>query len=240
MYLMRANKKSSSATSGFIAAVLSVSCATVLSTFPVAAQQTARASVGCPKPGDIPLDWSAQRLKEACPGTTTVTGAAPSANTDVTVLNCENLKTVAAAAPRASVGTGSSDVQVAAQTYQTSCVDSKPPPVTVTQTTAPKVPDGIYSFSRGYSQPPAGSKGTCDQYTGSAVVSGRRIEFESSGYRWAGAVTNDGYVEIRNAGIQPIGNQKPLRNPTSILGPVGNANLYNGYCGSGYFVLSRR
>jgi hypothetical protein len=190
-----------------------------------------RASVGCPPPGKVPLDWTAKQLVEACPPIP----PAPSTSSTASGLNCENLKTLA----RASVGTGNSpDVLVAQQTLDASCRPTPTGSAVVAPPPPPPPRPASYTFSRGYNSPPRGSQGICDQYTGTAEVANGRITFDSSSYRWTGTVSSDGFVSIRTGGIAPLGNQKPLKHETAILGPMGKASMYNGYCGYGYFRLT--
>lgn len=235
MYPSHANRKphrsSSNLAVGLFAVAIAMSAATVPN--PALAQQPP-ASAGCPSPGHIPLDWTGKQFLEACPPTTTLKGD-PGKVDDVTTLNCENLKRAMELKPRASVGTGAADVHVSQQQYQESCAANRPP---VTQVAAPKFRDGIYDSIRGYTNPPPNSQGICDQYKPRVLISGKRIEFDSSGFRWAGTISNDGYVDIRTAGITPLPGNKPLKHETSIQGPAGKASLYNGFCGEGYFRLS--
>ena len=94
--------------------------------------------------------------------------------------------------------------------------------------------NGAVRFERGYNTRWTGSKArTCgNQYTGMAYINNGTIEFNSGGHTWRGTISANSYISISRNGVFP----RP-KNPTSIVGPMFNAELYNGFCGGGYFRL---
>lgn len=96
---------------------------------------------------------------------------------------------------------------------------------------------GVFRFERGYNTQYSGSKGEICQsyYSGDAYLNQGRIEFTSGGHTWRGTISQNSYISITRDGVTP----RP-KNHTVISGPMLNAELYNGYCGSGFFRLSTK
>jgi len=96
---------------------------------------------------------------------------------------------------------------------------------------------GIYKFERGYHTQYSGSKKKIcrSYYSGDIFVHSGRVQFTSGGHTWHGTISQNSYISITRDGVTP----RP-KNPTSITGPVQNAELYNGYCGKGFFRVSKK
>jgi len=97
-------------------------------------------------------------------------------------------------------------------------------------------PVGLFSFERGYHTAYSGQKAvTCAPiYYGTARISKSGvITFTSGGHDWRGFVSRDGALTITHDGVS---NPTPIHE-TAIIGPLENARLFNGYCGSGFFRL---
>ena len=97
--------------------------------------------------------------------------------------------------------------------------------------------NGVFRFDRGYFTKHEGEKAEIckPHYWGDAYISNGQIQFASGGFTWRGTISNNSFISITRAGVFP-----PLKHPTSISGPMLDAELYNGYCGYGYFRLSGR
>lgn len=93
---------------------------------------------------------------------------------------------------------------------------------------------GAFRYERGYDRSFSGRKGQICQryYSGTAFLNNGWIEFSSGGHTWRGRVLPNSHIAVSREGITP----RP-KNPTSISGPITDAYMYNGYCGSGYFRL---
>lgn len=93
---------------------------------------------------------------------------------------------------------------------------------------------GYFRYERGYYTHWSGAKADICRplYTGEAYVDHGRISFTSGGHTWVGTVSENSYISITRDGVTP----RP-KNPTGITGPIYDAELYNGYCGSGFFQL---
>ncbi|RKF13823.1 hypothetical protein D6850_11520 [Roseovarius spongiae] len=94
---------------------------------------------------------------------------------------------------------------------------------------------GAFRFERGYNNHYSGAKGRIckSYYSGDAYLDNGRIQFTSGGHTWRGTISSNSYISVTRDGVTP----RP-KNPTSITGPMFNAELYNGYCGYGFFRLS--
>lgn len=94
---------------------------------------------------------------------------------------------------------------------------------------------GTFRFERGYHTQYSGRKAEICRtyYSGTAYLDNGRIVFTSGGHTWRGTISNNSYISITRENVTP----RP-KNPTSITGPMFNAELYNGYCGYGFFRLS--
>ena len=96
---------------------------------------------------------------------------------------------------------------------------------------------GVFRFERGYHTQYSGAKRNICQpyYSGDAYLDRGQITFTSGGHTWRGTITQNSFVSITRDGVTP----RP-KNPTSISGPMLEAELYNGYCGYGFFRLSAK
>ena len=94
---------------------------------------------------------------------------------------------------------------------------------------------GRFHFERGYNTQYSGAKGRICKtyYSGEADLDNGRIQFISGGHTWRGTISSNSYVSVTRDGVTP----RP-KNPTSITGPMFNAEIYNGHCGYGFFRLS--
>jgi hypothetical protein len=98
------------------------------------------------------------------------------------------------------------------------------------------IPVGLFTFTRGYYTEYEGSKAkTCQsKYEGEAHIDDDgTISFTSGGHDWQGIVKDDLTIVITREGVT---NPRP-RNQTAIYGNLYDANLYNGFCGQGFFQL---
>ncbi|KUF09640.1 hypothetical protein [Pseudoponticoccus marisrubri] len=93
---------------------------------------------------------------------------------------------------------------------------------------------GTVRFERGYDTRWSGRKASICQryYSGRAYIENGRIEFNSGGHTWRGTISQSSYISITRNGVTP----RP-KNHTVISGPMFDAELYNGYCGAGFFRL---
>ncbi len=94
---------------------------------------------------------------------------------------------------------------------------------------------GIFRFERGYHNSYTGAKARIckSYYAGDAYLDNGRVEFTSGGHTWRGTISQNSYISVTRDGVTP----RP-KNHTVISGPMFNAELYNGYCGKGFFRLS--
>ncbi len=97
--------------------------------------------------------------------------------------------------------------------------------------------DGVYVGRRGYTDSgrPSKSKWCLSRYNFTMTVQNHYVSFNSDGRYWQGFINDQGYVTIEHSGISPAPNHQ-----TYISGPLNNAQLYNGYCGYGYFTVQRQ
>ena len=174
----------------------------------------------------------------ATPPPVTTPPPTPVVQGGATPLTCGQLKSLATTYDsRASVGRP--EGAVAAQTVADHCASKPDESIPTPAIPPPSGPQGTYSFVRGYSNPPRDSGDTCASvYRGIAIVSNGRIAFDSDVYHWTGTVSSNGIIQIDTDGITPLPGHKPLKNKTAVSGAIGNASLFNGYCGYGYFRLS--
>jgi len=105
----------------------------------------------------------------------------------------------------------------------------------------PPSPDGIYDGARGYTDSgrPSPDASCLPRYEFVATVRNGTIVFDSDGRRWTGRVGGDGAVNLGRSDISPS-----PRTETWIAATIrngrGEGTLYNGYCGNGFFTLTRR
>ena len=93
--------------------------------------------------------------------------------------------------------------------------------------------DGVYRGRRGYYRV---RRPYClGIYNFEATISNGTIVFYSDGRRWSGTVSDSGYIHIDNSGVSP-----PTKYGVEISGHISNGELYSGYCGRGFFRLSKR
>ncbi|QIE45639.1 hypothetical protein G5B38_08930 [Pseudohalocynthiibacter aestuariivivens] len=94
---------------------------------------------------------------------------------------------------------------------------------------------GVFRFERGYHNSYTGAKARICKpyYSGDAHLNNGQIVFTSGGHTWRGTISQNSYISITRDGVNP----RP-KNHTVISGPMFNAELFNGYCGKGFFRLS--
>ena len=94
--------------------------------------------------------------------------------------------------------------------------------------------NGSYTGWRGYTDSGrrSPSKECLDRYSFNVEISDGRISFWSDGRTFTGTVDQNGYVRIDRTGLSPRS-----KTAFTIEGPLNSANMYSGYCGSGYFRL---
>ena len=94
---------------------------------------------------------------------------------------------------------------------------------------------GVFRFERGYYTSYSGAKANICRgyYSRDAYLNNGRIEFTSGGHTWRGTISQNSYISITRDNVSP----RP-KNQTSVTGPMFNAELYNGYCGKGFFRIS--
>ncbi|XWN33302.1 MAG: hypothetical protein ROR55_09615 [Devosia sp.] len=102
-------------------------------------------------------------------------------------------------------------------------------------------PDGFYVGVRGYTDRGRRSprKSCLGRYEFTANVSNGEITFYSDNRSWRGTVSRDGSVNIDLGGISP-----PPKHDTYVYAQIdngrANGTLYNGYCGNGFFQITRQ
>ncbi|MEM8854337.1 MAG: hypothetical protein AAGD34_11605, partial [Pseudomonadota bacterium] len=102
-------------------------------------------------------------------------------------------------------------------------------------------PDGYYVGVRGYTDRRRRSprKSCLGRYEFTANVSNGEITFYSDNRSWRGTVSRDGSVNIDLGGISP-----PPKHDTYVYAKIdngrANGTLYNGYCGNGFFQITRQ
>ena len=181
--------------------------------------QGVRINEGCPPIDQMPAGITADELVRLCYG-------------DDGALTCGQIRGLTRI--RAEEG------QTAVAQFNLACSDRPsnyvPPPQ------LPQGLSGRYEYSRGYTKlNPNVSPVTCQTRYGTAVgeppaeVRNGRISFRSGGHLWTGVVTDNNWILVGRDDVTP----KPLT-ATAVMGPITNATLVNGHCGSGFFRLGRR
>ncbi|MEM7693610.1 MAG: hypothetical protein AAF318_04110 [Pseudomonadota bacterium] len=103
--------------------------------------------------------------------------------------------------------------------------------------------DGTYTGRRGYTESRRRSpnRACLNNYSFTASISNGRISFNSDGRNWSGRVSPSGQITINRDGISRRPNH-PTNVNARLDSRTGRASgtLYNGYCGSGFFELTRR
>jgi hypothetical protein len=97
--------------------------------------------------------------------------------------------------------------------------------------------DGVYVGRRGYTDSgrPSKTKWCLSRYNFTMTVQNHYVSFNSDGRYWQGYINDQGYITVEHSGISPSPNHN-----TYVSGPLNNAQLYNGYCGYGYFTVQRQ
>ncbi|WP_162409407.1 caspase family protein [Acuticoccus sediminis] len=101
--------------------------------------------------------------------------------------------------------------------------------------------DGIYTGQRGYTEPGRKSpdRSCLDRYEFTATVENGEIRFDSDDRSWTGSVGADGAIRITREGISPR-TKSEMWISGSLSGAYARGEMFSGYCGTGYFELSRR
>jgi len=97
--------------------------------------------------------------------------------------------------------------------------------------------NGLYSGTRGYTDPGRRSpnRGCKSRYNISVQVANGQFRFFSDNRSWTGSINARGEIFLDNSGVQPRTKTKAL-----IRGKLNNAQIYSGYCGNGYFRVTRQ
>ncbi|HZV20721.1 MAG TPA: hypothetical protein VE986_04165, partial [Hyphomicrobiales bacterium] len=100
------------------------------------------------------------------------------------------------------------------------------------------LPDGIYTGIRSWDNPkPPVCKAS---YAFTAVIRNGRISFTDDGLTGEGAVNQDtGFVTIENDGFRTADTGAPTRFTTYVRGSYEGAQMFNGNCRTGTFVINR-
>lgn len=101
--------------------------------------------------------------------------------------------------------------------------------------------DGSYTGVRGYTERNRRSpnKSCLGRYNFTAQVRDGRITFHSDGRSWTGAVGPDGRVTINRTGVNPP-TKTEMWITADINGNRADGKMYSGFCGEGYFSMTRR
>ena len=96
--------------------------------------------------------------------------------------------------------------------------------------------DGIYTGSRGYTDPDRKSpdRECKPDYPLTVYVRNGQVEFRSDGRVWIGSVDTTGKISLDRSGVIPA-----PKHPIAITGPLDDAQLESGFCGKGFFKVSR-
>ena len=97
--------------------------------------------------------------------------------------------------------------------------------------------DGVYFGSRGYTDPgrPSPYRSCKNRYDISANIRNGQVTFYSDNRNWTGRINARGEIDLDRSGVQP-----PPIDPITIRGRLDNAQMYSGYCGGGYFRITRQ
>jgi len=199
----------------------------------VAQAQTFRIDAGCPGQNDPSVrTMTVEDLKCRCFKTCNGNAAPKPTPADNTVLNCGQHRGLAIKASNdPSFVEGVASQAVVGQYCKPNVPDSTVPAGVAS---GANYTSGAFRYERGYDQTFSGRKGRiCENYyQGTAYLNQGSVEFTSGGHTWRGRVMPNSHITITREGVSP----RP-KNPTSISGPITNAYMYNGYCGSGFFRL---
>lgn len=211
----------------------------VMLTAPAAAQNL-RINTGCPTMGDPNIGkYTIDQLNALCHNSSSGGSsgssqpAQPAAAEDGAALNCGHHKALAYAA---RINPGFVEGQTSQAIVDKYCGGGSSPDSALPQGGFAGFDQvsGVFNFERGYYNSYSGNKGRICKgtYSGRAYLNNGTIEFTSGGHTWRGTIAQNSFVSITRDGVTP----RP-KNPTSISGPITDADLYNGYCGPGYFRL---
>lgn len=212
--------------------------AALLASGPVMAQQL-KMNVGCPTLGSSDIGkYTIEELNKLCHNNTGSASGSNSAGEQVAsaeggaALSCGQHKALAF---KARLNPGFVEGQTS-QTVVDKYCQGKPDDALPDESYAGgDQATGVFRFERGYNTSYSGAKGRICKgyYSGQAYLDNGRIEFTSGGHTWRGTISQNSYISITRDGVTP----RP-KNHTVISGPMFNAELYNGYCGHGFFRLS--
>ncbi len=199
-----------------------------------ATAQQMRLNVGCPSLGSPNIgQYTIDELNALCHNNTGTTHKPEqvSAAEDGAALSCGQHKALAAFA---RMNPGFVEGQTSQAVVDKYCQNTSDTNLPSGSQVGGDLLSGVFQFERGYYTSYSGSKGRIckSRYAGTAYLNKGKIEFTSGGHTWRGSIAQNSYVSITRDGVTP----RP-KNHTVISGPMLNADLYNGYCGAGYFRL---
>lgn len=218
-------------------------CLVLLTLAAPAAAQQLRMNVGCPTLGSADIGkYTIDELNKLChnntgaPTTTTSTsGSQPTEQ----VVSAENGASLScgqhrALAEFARMNPGFVEGETSAAVVQKYCDNLSNDALPGGSQVGGDLLTGVFGFERGYYGQFSGAKGqTCQTYySGKAYLDKGTIELTSGGHTWRGTISQNSYISITRDGVTP----RP-KNHTVISGPMMGAELFNGYCGSGFFRL---
>ncbi|WP_136657355.1 hypothetical protein [Nitratireductor sp. XY-223] len=207
---------------------LIVSVATAWTVMPADAQKL-RLNKGCPKLGSSDIgSYTIDELNELCHGGGASQGGPAEGGAS---LSCGQHKALAVYSRLNSNFVEGQAAQAVVDKYCDNVSDDSLP---VGSQVGGDQLSGPVRFERGYYTEYSGAKARICKtyYSGSAYLYNGTIEFVSGGHTWRGAITQNSFISITRDGVDP----RP-KNPTGISGPMLGAELYNGYCGRGFFRL---
>lgn len=194
-------------------------------------------AIECPATiADIPAEASLAQVKEYSKCCWGATGSGCEQEATQGKMTCEKLRVINSLL---RINAGTPEAQAAMQLEKDKCSNKPNDTVIAPQQENPGTPEptyvnGIFRGERGYYNHYTGAKRRiCEPYYSfTMVVQNGRAEFNSGGHTWTGVVNANGNILINEDGVYP----RP-KNKTAIIGPVDDASLYNGYCGSGFFRI---
>ncbi|MCZ4351871.1 hypothetical protein O4H61_05030 [Roseovarius aestuarii] len=210
---------------------------------PVAAQQL-RMNVGCPTLGSADIGkYTIDQLNKLChnnTGTSATSISSSGSQPTEAVVSAENGAALScgqhkALAAFARMNPGFVEGETSAAVVEKYCAGKPDDAAPGGSQVGGDLLTGVFGFERGYYNTYSGAKGRICKtyYSGKAFLDKGTIELNSGGHTWRGTISSNSYISITRDGVTP----RP-KNHTVISGPMLSAELYNGYCGSGFFRLT--
>lgn len=204
--------------------------------------QQFKMNVGCPTLGSADIGkYTIDELNKLCHNSagTSAGGTAPSQTQMATAeggasLSCGQHKALAAFA---RMNPGFVEGETSQAVVEKYCAGKPDDAVPGGSQVGGNLLSGVFRFERGYHGSYSGAKARICKpyYSGDAYLERGHITFTSGGHTWRGTISDNSFLSITREGVTP----RP-KNPTSISGPMLEAELYNGYCGRGFFRLSAK